>query len=66
MKEDKVWLAYFHMIGAAQMWYRHVERDLGTPSWRHFTELVNTWFGPSLRSNPLGELVSLRKTGFVS
>lgn len=49
MEEDKVWLASFHMIGAAQMWYHCLERNLGTPSWRRFTKLINTRFGPPLR-----------------
>lgn len=54
MEEDKVWLASLHMIRAAQMRYHRLERDLGTPSWRHFTKLANTQFGPPLRNNPLG------------
>lgn len=53
------------MIGTAQLWYHRLERDTGTPSWRHFIELVNTRFGPPLRSNPLGELTALRKHGSV-
>lgn len=48
------------------MWYHRLERDLSTPSWRHFTEFVNTRFGPPLHNNPLDELASLRKIGSVS
>ena len=65
MEEDKVWLATFHMTGSAQLWYHRLERDMGTPSWRHFVELINTRFGPPLRSNPLGELIALHKKGTV-
>lgn len=54
MKEDKVWLATCHMTGPAQLWYHRLERDMGTPSWRRFVELINTRFGPPLRINPLG------------
>lgn len=65
LEEDKVWLATFHMTGPTQLWYHRLERDTGTPSWRHFVELVNTRFGPPLRSNPLGELITLRKLDTV-
>lgn len=53
------------MIGSAQQWYYHLESDVRTPSWRHFTELVDLCFGPPLRSNSLGELTSLRCTDTV-
>lgn len=65
MEEDKVWLATFHMTSSAQLWYHHLERDIGTPSWRRFVKLVNTRFGPPLRSNSLGELIAIRKQGIV-
>lgn len=65
MEEDRVWLATFHMTGSAQLWYHRLEHDTGTPSWRRFVELVNTQFGPPLRSNSLGELITLRKKGTV-
>lgn len=63
MAEDKVWLVTFHMTSSAQLWYHRLEHDTGTPSWCRFVELVNTRFGPPLRSNLLGELIVLRKQG---
>lgn len=48
------------------MWYHHLEHGLNTMSLHHFIELVNIRLGPPLHSNPLGELVSLRKTGSIS
>jgi hypothetical protein len=42
-----------------------IQHDEGTPPWRRFTELLNTRFGPPLRSIPLGELMACRRTGSV-
>lgn len=61
--EDKVWLATYHLTGAAQLCYMRLERMEGTPNWRHFTDLVSRLFGSPTRHNPLGELTVLRRTG---
>lgn len=53
------------MTGSSQLWYHRLEWDTGTPSWCIFVELVNTRFGPPLRSNPLGELTVLCRQGSV-
>jgi hypothetical protein len=63
LEEEKVWLAAFHLQGAAQQWYMWLERDEGTPGWRRFSELLEMRFGPPLISNPLGELAACRRTG---
>ncbi|KAM0891817.1 hypothetical protein ACQ4PT_026120 [Festuca glaucescens] len=67
MEEEKVWLAsYYHLIGVTtQQWYYQLERDEGILAWARFEEFVNMRFGPPIRSNILGELVSLRRTGSV-
>jgi hypothetical protein len=62
---EQVWLASLHMDGAAAEWYYALEREYGMVPWSRFTELVNLCFGPPLRSNPLGELKDLRRTGSV-
>jgi hypothetical protein len=66
VEEEKVWLAAHHLHGAAQQWYMRLERDEGTPGWRHFSELLDMRFGPPLRSNPLGELAACRRTSTVA
>jgi hypothetical protein len=66
VEEEKVWMASFNLDDAAQMWYIHVQKEQGTPSWKRFTELLNTRFGPHLRSNPLGELAACRRTSSVA
>jgi hypothetical protein len=53
------------MDGAAVEWYYALEREYGMVPWNRFTEFVNLRFGPPLRSNPLGELKELRRTGSV-
>lgn len=57
MKEEKVWLAFYHLTGSAQQWYSRLEHDEATPSRRRFSDLVNVRFGPPLQHNTLGELV---------
>ena len=47
------------------MWYIQVQQDEGTPSWRHFKELLHLCYGPPLHFNPLGELAACRRTGTV-
>jgi hypothetical protein len=64
-EEEKVWMASYNLEAGAQLWFMQIQRNEGTPSWRRFTELLNTRFGPPLRSNPLGELVACRRTGLV-
>lgn len=54
-----------HLTGAAQLWYAHLELTAGTPSWRHFAQLVQQRFGPPMIDSPLGELVLLRRAGTV-
>jgi hypothetical protein len=65
LEEEKVWMASIHLLDAAHIWYMHIERDNGTPTWRRFTELLNLRFGPPLRANPLGDLAACRRTGSV-
>ena len=64
-EDEKVWLASFYMEGDAQLWYYRLERNQGVPTWPRFVELVNLRFGPPTRSNPFGELISLKRTGSV-
>jgi hypothetical protein len=63
--EEKVWMASYNLEDGAQLWYMQLQRDEGTPPWRRFSELLNTRFGPPLRSNPLGELMACKRTGSV-
>lgn len=65
MEEEKVWMASYNLEDDAQLWYYQVQQDEGTPSWRHFKELLHLRYGPPLRSNPLGELVACHRTGTV-
>jgi hypothetical protein len=60
---EQVWMASLHMDGAAAEWYYALEREYGMVPWNRFTEFVNLRFGPPLRSNLLGELKELRRTG---
>jgi hypothetical protein len=53
---DKVGLASFHMIGAAQQWYYMLERDMGMPTWPHFKALYQQRFGPAMGVNHLADL----------
>lgn len=65
MEEEKVWLASYHLTGAAQQWYYRLERNQGVPSWPCFMDHVNLRFGPLIWSNALGELIQLRRMGTV-
>ena len=58
-------MASYNLEDGAQLWYMQLQRDEGTPPWRRFSELLNTRFGPPLRSNPLGELMACKRTGSV-
>jgi hypothetical protein len=62
---EKVWMASYNLEGA-QMWHFMVQTDEGTPSWRHFKELLSMRYGPPLRSAPLAELAKSRRTGTVT
>ncbi|WVZ68636.1 hypothetical protein U9M48_017555 [Paspalum notatum var. saurae] len=42
-----------------------MEKEFGIVSWPHFSDFVNMRFGPPIRSNSLGELKELRRTGTV-
>jgi hypothetical protein len=61
----KVFLASFYMFGEASQWFSLLELNQGKPSWEEFVCLVNQCFGPPLCSNPLGELIHLRREGMV-
>lgn len=58
-------MASYNLEDGAQLWYIQFQRDEGTLTWRRFTEVLNTRFGPPLRSNPLGELVNCHRTTTV-
>lgn len=62
---EKVWMASYNLEDGAQLWYYQVQQDEGTPSWRHFKELLHLCYGPLLRSNPLGELAACHRTGTI-
>ena len=55
----------FYMSDTAQRWYFRLERNRGIPTWPDFVDLVSCRFAPPLRSNPLGELAQLHRTGTV-
>jgi hypothetical protein len=65
LEEDKVWMASLHLDGAAVQWFFQLERDLSVVSWPHFADYANLRFGPPIRSNTLGELKELQRTGSV-
>ena len=58
-------MASYNLQEGAQLWYMQVQTDEGTPPWPRFKELLNLRFGPPLRSAPLFELASCRRTGTV-
>lgn len=64
-EDDKVWLASYHLTNVAQQWYFQLERDEGQPMWGQFKDFCHMRFGPPIRSNPLGELTRLQRTGSV-
>jgi hypothetical protein len=63
MLAEQVWLASLHMDGVDDEWYYALERDYGILPWARFAEFINLRFGPPIRSNPLGELKELHRTG---
>src|SRR6185312_14982186 len=46
MEEEEVWMVSYNLEDSAQLWYYQVQQDKGTPSWRHFKELLHLRFGP--------------------
>jgi hypothetical protein len=50
----------------AHFWYLQLERGFGMPTWEQFKEVWHVQFGPSLHTNPLGELARLSFTSSVS
>lgn len=46
----------------AQMWFTQLHKELPQLTWE-FTDSCVLRFRPPLRSNPLGELITLKKTG---
>lgn len=58
-------MASYNLQDVAQLWYTQLQEDEGTPSWPRFKDLINVRFGPPLRSAPLFELASCRRTGTV-
>jgi len=65
MPEERVWMASYNLQDGAQLWYMQVQEDEGTPTWPRFKDLLNLRYGPPLRSAPLFELSSCRRTGTV-
>jgi hypothetical protein len=64
-EDGKVFLTSY-MTGAASQWYTLCERNHDQLSWAEFVKLVNQRFGTPLRSNPLDELIQLRREGSVA
>jgi hypothetical protein len=65
MLAEQAWLASLHMDGVAVEWYYALKHDYGMLPWARFAGFVNLRFGPPIRSNPLGELKELHRTGTV-
>jgi len=65
MAAERTWMASYNLQDGAQLWYVHVQETEGTPTWERFKELLNLRYGPPLRSVPLFELSSCRRTGTV-
>jgi hypothetical protein len=60
---EQVWLASLHLVDVTAEWYYSLEKEYGLLPWSRFAELINLCFGPPIRSNPLGELKELHRTG---
>jgi hypothetical protein len=65
LEEDRVWMASLHLDGVAVQWFFQLERDLGVISSLRFAEYVSLRFGPPIRSNTLGQIKELQRTGSV-
>jgi hypothetical protein len=62
---EQVCLASLHLDNVAVEWYYSFEKEYGLLPWSRFAEFINLRFGPPIRSNPLGELKELHRTGTV-
>jgi hypothetical protein len=62
----KVLLASFYMSGEATQWFSLLECNQGKPSQEEFIRLINQRSGSPLHSNPLNELIQLRREGIVA
>jgi hypothetical protein len=58
-------MASLHLDGVATQWFFQLERDLGVISWPRFADYTNLRFGPPIRSNTLGKIKELQRTGSV-
>jgi hypothetical protein len=65
-EEEKTWYASYYLEGDTQQWYFRLERNQGIPTWERFVDLFSRRFGPPERSNPLGELIKLSRSGSVA
>lgn len=63
MLAEQVWLASLHLDGVEAEWYYALEWEHNLVSWARFAEFLNLCFGPPIRSNSLGELKELYRTG---
>lgn len=59
--QEKVGLASFRMVGEAQLWVYQLELEEHNLTWGVFKEYCTLRFGPPMKSNPLGEVVNLKK-----
>ncbi|KAH0775799.1 hypothetical protein KY290_007210 [Solanum tuberosum] len=65
-EEEKIRLASFHLGGIAQLWFLQLEKDMPQCTWDEFKRQCNLHFGPSIRSQKLGELAKLCQIGSVA
>jgi hypothetical protein len=65
LASDRMWLASYHLTGAAQTWYFSIEQDEGMPHWDRFKELCHLQFGPAVRGSRLAELGRLQFTSTI-
>jgi len=64
-EDEKVWMASLHLDGITTKWYYQMDHDFGMVSWPRFVEFVNLRFGPPIRTNSVGEIKALVRTGTV-
>ncbi|KAK8951685.1 hypothetical protein KSP39_PZI004151 [Platanthera zijinensis] len=62
---DQIHIAAFHMLDSAVLWASRLLTDRPNLLWDDFKRCCNLRFGPPIRSNPLGELTTLRQLGSV-
>jgi hypothetical protein len=63
-EEDKVWMASYHLIEDAALWYSHLEKMHGEPLWPRFVKHLNRSFGPTMTSH-LAEIKCLKQMNMV-